>query len=350
MTSHKYTRLNAILFSVFLCAMMAPHAVAAPLAMTYYGAWVSTTKYQPGYVVTYNGASYICLATNTGITPPTNKTDWGILDLPGALSDANGDTAEGASTLGLQSFGSANTGFGSNALGQNTSGSRNTASGSQALTRNDTGSDNSALGFQALTANTIGVSNTATGVSALFFNFTGTNNTAVGFGADVSIGNLTNATALGAGAVVNASNKIRLGNASVTVIEGQVAYTFTSDVTQKENFLPIDGDEVLRKLGGLRVTSWNYAGQDAAQFRHYGPNAQEFFAAFGRDGVGTIGSPTTINSGDEAGIIMVALQALARRTAEVAELRAETAELKARLEAVERRVVEQPVATARRVP
>jgi len=79
------------------------------------------------------------------------------------------------------------------------------------------------------------------------------------------------------------------------------------------------------------VTSWNYAGQDAAQFRHYGPNAQEFFAAFGRDGVGTIGSPTTLNSGDEAGILMVALQALARRTAEIAEL-------KARLEVLERLV------------
>jgi len=112
-----------------------------------------------------------------------------------------------------------------------------------------------------------------------------------------------------------------------------VAYTFTSDVNQKENFLPLDGDEVLRKLGGLRVTSWNYAGQDAAQFRHYGPNAQEFFAAFGRDGVGTIGSPTTLNSGDEAGILMVALQALERRTAEVVEL-------KARLEAAERGAAE----------
>jgi len=166
----------------------------------------------------------------------------------------------------------------------------------------------------------------------------------------VSTGNLTNATAIGAGAVVNLSNKIRLGDTNVTVIEGQVPFTFTSDVNQKENFLPIDGDEVLRKLRSLSVTSWNYAGQDAAQFRHYGPNAQEFFAAFGRDGVGTVGSPTTLNSGDEAGILMVALQALARRTAEIAELRAETAELKARLEAVERRVMEQPVATARRVP
>ena len=40
---------------------------------------------------------------------------------------------------------------------------------------------------------------------------------------------MTNATAIGAGAVVNASNKIRIGNAAVTVIEGQVPFTTPSD-------------------------------------------------------------------------------------------------------------------------
>ncbi|MBI4587523.1 MAG: hypothetical protein HY725_01675 [Candidatus Rokubacteria bacterium] len=33
--------------------------------------------------------------------------------------------------------------------------------------------------------------------------------------------------------------------------------------------------------------------------------AQDFFAAFGHDGVGTVGTPTTINSGDKAGILMI---------------------------------------------
>jgi hypothetical protein len=54
-------------------------------------------------------------------------------------------------------------------------------------------------------------------------------------------GNLTNATAIGAQAVVTASNKIRLGNTAVTVIEGQVAFTASSDKTKKENFQPVDG-------------------------------------------------------------------------------------------------------------
>jgi hypothetical protein len=36
--------------------------------------------------------------------------------------------------------------------------------------------------------------------------------------------------------------------------------------------------------------------------------------AFGHDGLGQIGSETTINSGDLAGILMIAVQALEKRT------------------------------------
>jgi hypothetical protein len=162
-------------------------------------------------------------------------------------------------------------------------------------------------------------------------NIVGSNNTAIGMGADVSLGDLTNATAIGANARVDASNKIRLGDAGVAVIEGQVAYTFTSDKNQKENFHPVDGEAVLSKVGGLTLASWNYIGHNPQQFRHYGPVAQEFFAAFGHDGIGAIGTPTTINSGDMEGILMIAVQALEKRTAE-------NAEMKARIEALERMV------------
>jgi hypothetical protein len=43
--------------------------------------------------------------------------------------------------------------------------------------------------------------------------------------------------------------------------------------------------------------------------------AQDFFAAFGHDGVGRFGSETTINSADMAGILMIAVQALEKRSA-----------------------------------
>ena len=145
-------------------------------------------------------------------------------------------------------------------------------------------------------------------------------------------GNLTNATAIGNGALVNASNKIRLGNAQVTVIEGQVAFTFPSDKTQKENFLPVDGEAVLGKIRGFELSSWNFIGHDPKKFRHYGPMAQDFYAAFGHDGLGQISTETTINSGDMAGILMIAVQALERRTAELKQKEAQIAVLESKIE------------------
>ena len=172
---------------------------------------------------------------------------------------------------------------------------------------------NTATGNGALQNNTTGTHNTASGVSALLSNTTGSQNTAIGKDADVSTGNLTNVTAIGFAAEVNASNKVRIGNSSVTVIEGQVAFTAVSDRNQKENFKPVDGEEVLEKIREIPVQSWNYIGHDPKEFRHYGPVAQDFFAAFGHDDIGTVGTPTTINSGDMQGILMIAIQALEKR-------------------------------------
>ena len=232
-----------------------------------------------------------------------------------------------------QLYNNGNTAIGSQALANNTTAQANTAIGGNALVFN-TGVANTAVGYDSLRANTTGLQNTAVGRVTLLTNTTGTQNTAIGYSADVSTGALTNATALGAGAIVNASNKVRLGNASVTVIEGQVAYTFSSDRNIKENFQPVDGKDVLRKIRGLNLTSWNYIGQDASQFRHYGPMAQDFFAAFGHDTVGTSGTPTTINSGDMAGIMMVAIKELATETA---AMREENAAMKKRLAELEAR-------------
>jgi hypothetical protein len=126
------------------------------------------------------------------------------------------------------------------------------------------------------------------------------------------------------------------------VIEGQVPFTSSSDKTQKENFRPVDGEAVLAKMRGLALTSWNFIGHDPKAFRHYGPMAQDFFAAFGHDDVGQIGSETTINAGDMAGILMSAVQALEKRTAELhqkeaqmAVLASHVADLQAKLAAVE---------------
>ena len=160
------------------------------------------------------------------------------------------NTATGQQSLFSNSFGSENTANGYFALFSNTS-DGNTANGSRALYSNSTGSNNTATGVMALNSNTTGINNTADGAYALGSNTTGSLNTALGFSAG-GFPDLTNATAIGANALVNASNKIRLGSSAVTVIEGQVAYTFTSDKTKKENFQPVNARDILHKLAADR--------------------------------------------------------------------------------------------------
>jgi hypothetical protein len=121
---------------------------------------------------------------------------------------------------------------GSSSLTANT-GNRNTAVGYQSLVDYTTGGDNTALGTQALLNATTGSTNTAVGSLALSILSTGSNNTGVGRNANISTGTLNNATAIGYNSSANASNKVRLGNSSVTVVEGQVAYTNPSDARFK---------------------------------------------------------------------------------------------------------------------
>jgi hypothetical protein len=267
----------------------------------------------------------------------SDNTATGIYALQNTVAGFS-NTATGSGALQANHDGNYNTASGARALFSNigylNTGSYNTASGAAALYSNTTGTYNTASGADALSYNTTGSNNTAIGASALSFNTTGSNNTAIGYAADVSPTlTLTNATAIGAFARVNASNKVRIGDLFVEVIEGEVPYTYTSDQNQKENFQPVAGEEVLAKLRGLKLTSWNYIGHDPEKFRHYGPMAQDFFAAFGHDAVGTIGTPTTITSGDLDGILMIAVQALEKRTVEqekqIADLKAELEQIKA---------------------
>ena len=94
----------------------------------------------------------------------------------------------------------------------------------------------------------------------------------------------------------------------------------------------VDGEAVLGKIRGFELSSWNFIEHDPKEFRHYGPMAQDFFAAFGHDGIGQIGSETTINSGDLAGILMIAVQALEKRTAELKQKEAQIAVLASKVE------------------
>jgi hypothetical protein len=105
------------------------------------------------------------------------------------------------------------------------------------------------------------------------------------------------------------------GNVSgVHLAPGGASWSVLSDKRKKENFLPVNGEDVLRKIAEMELTTWNYKGQDPKLFRHYGPMAQDFFKAFGKDEMGTIGNDTTINQADFDGINLIAIQALIQRT------------------------------------
>ena len=63
--------------------------------------------------------------------------------------------------------------------------------------------------------------------------------------------------------------------------------------------------------------TWNYKTQDTKTLRHYGPMAQDFYKAFGRDELGKIGCDTVINQQDFLGVNFIAIKALEKRTAEL---------------------------------
>lgn len=131
----------------------------------------------------------------------------------------------------------------------------------------------------------------------------------------------------------NPSNNIRTG---MTAGAGANAWSTISDSTKKEKLVPVNGEEVLEKIGKFRLNTWNYKGQDPKVFRHYGPMAQDFYHAFGKDALGSIGCDTLINQADFDGVNFTAIQALVKRTDELRknndELRAKNDELRARNE------------------
>lgn len=113
-----------------------------------------------------------------------------------------------------------------------------------------------------------------------------------------------------------------------TLFAGDNAWTTGSDVRTKENLAEVNGEDFLKKISGFHLTSWNYKTQNPAIFRHYGPMAQDFYAAFGKDKYGTIGNDTTINSADFAGVSFIAIQALEKRTQKIEQLEKENEALK----------------------
>jgi hypothetical protein len=129
------------------------------------------------------------------------------------------------------------------------------------------------------------------------------------------------------------------GNVGCDLTVAVPSWTCASSRTLKENYLAVDGEDVLARVRALPITTWNMIGGDRS-VRHLGPVAEDFYHAFGL-GLGE----TTIGLGDIDGVNLAGVKALEARTtdlrreldartAEVAELRGELAELRAQVQAI----------------
>jgi len=123
----------------------------------------------------------------------------------------------------------------------------------------------------------------------------------------------------------------------VSIAHNGNSWVSICDKNRKENFEPLNGEDVLQKLSNINFTSWNYKKQDPKAYRHYGIMAQDFNTAFGKDKYGAIGNDTTVNPIDMIGIDMAAIQALVKRTT---ELKNDNEKLKDKDEAINKKLAE----------
>lgn len=209
------------------------------------------------------------------------------------------NNAYGAYSL-YYSKGNDNCAFGTYSLNNNSSGNSNSAFGHSSLSNNTTGYQNAVFGDYAADHNTTGYYNAALGSNALHLCATSNNTVAVGFnagglrskyikctflgtGADASSNALSNATAIGYNASVNASNKVRVGNTSVTSIGGQVGWTTSSDIRLKANIKEsILGLEFILRL---HPVTYNFKEEGQENITYTGLIAQEVDEAAKKEGV-----------------------------------------------------------------
>lgn len=284
-----------------------------------------------GYIATANGNNSTALGSTT-IASGINATAMGL----GTVASGQTSTAMGSNTTA--------SGIRSTAMGESTiaSGRNSTAMGESTVAE---GNESTAMGYFTTSS---GDRSTAIGSYVSTNNQTGA----------LIIGDYSTSTILNSAGPNSFRARFEGGyrfytssdlSTSCVLSAGSNAWSTTSDSRLKENFAAVNGEDFLGKIASMPLTSWNYKQQNPQTFRHYGPMAQDFYAAFGKDQYGTIGNDTTINSADFDGVNLIAIQALEKRTQKIqqleqenAALKREQAELKARLERLEAALLKQP--------
>jgi endosialidase-like protein len=114
------------------------------------------------------------------------------------------------------------------------------------------------------------------------------------------------------------------------LLPGVPSWQCTSDRNAKENFVAVDGKDILKRLAAMPLSTWNFKGADPA-VRSLGPTAQDFHAAFGLGN-----TDRAIASGNIEGVALAAIQGLNAEVNEQAEKiaaqRREIAELRRGIE------------------
>ncbi|HEY0020603.1 MAG TPA: tail fiber domain-containing protein [Longimicrobium sp.] len=162
--------------------------------------------------------------------------------------------------------------------------------------------------------------------------------------ADASIADSIEAVANNEFAVRAAGGFRFRSNATLTngcnIAAGGASITCASSRTLKENFLDVDGDDVLARMRRIPVNTWNYT-DEGRQSRHMGPFAEDFWREFG---LGT--EPLAIGHLDIDGVNFAGVKALDARTLElqstvarqaeqIEQLRSDRAALEARIQRLE---------------
>ena len=127
-------------------------------------------------------------------------------------------------------------------------------------------------------------------------------------------------------------------NATLTngcnIAAGGASITCASSRTLKENYFTVDGEDVLRRMRDIPVTTWNYIDEGRSS-RHMGPFAEDFWNAFrlGDD-------PRGIGHLDIDGVNFAGIKALEERTRQLQAREAEIERLRLQVQTLDARMRE----------
>ena len=116
------------------------------------------------------------------------------------------------------------------------------------------------------------------------------------------------------------------GTTGCNLPAGSGVFNCTSSRATKENFMFVNGADVLSRLRNIEVSSWNYI-SEGRTVRHMGPMAEDFYKAF-QLGTGN----TSIGLQDLTGVSLAAIKELHQRTDQLQQKTVEVEQLRQQLD------------------